>query len=109
MGKFSGPSRFIAVAEIPKQRTYIENLPERAYPVAWASFGNFVFVDEDKNGAVFFWDHEFPDEPTLLAENFGSFLELLQPFDIDTVELKPGQVEKVWIDPKFADFLKKYQ
>jgi hypothetical protein len=101
-----GVSRFIALNEILKQSAYIENLPRRAYPVATTSGGNFVFIDEDKNGAVFFWDHEVPDEITQLAPSFGAFLDLLEPFDINTVELKPGQVEKVWIDPEFLKKLR---
>jgi hypothetical protein len=47
---------------------------------------------------VFFWDHELPEKPVELAANFGAFVELLEPFDIQTIQLKPGQVKKVWID-----------
>jgi hypothetical protein len=103
----SGVNRFIPVSEILKERGRIENIPAKAYPVAWAEGGNYVFVDEGKNGAVFFWDHELPEEPTRLAASFGAFLDLLEPFDIQKIELKPGQVKKVWVDPEFLKRLKK--
>jgi hypothetical protein len=67
---------------------------------------NSIFVDEGKNGIVCFWDHE-TTEITTLAVTFGDFLELLQPFDISSVKLKPGQVKRVWVDPEFLERLKK--
>jgi len=100
-------NQFIPVAEIQKERAYLENIPAKAYPIAWAECGNYVFVDEGKNGAVFFWDHEIPEEITELAANFGAFLDLLEPFDIKTIELKPGQVKRVWVNPEFLKRLKK--
>jgi hypothetical protein len=103
----SGVNEFIPVTEILNERAHIENIPTRAYPVAWAEGGNFVCVDEDKNGAVYFWDHELPDEPTELAPNFGAFLELLEPFDIKTIQLKSGQVKRAWVDPEFLKRLKR--
>jgi hypothetical protein len=53
---------------------------------------------------VYFWDHEVLDDPVELAPNFDAFLDLLVPFDSSAIQLKPGQVNRVWIDP---DFLKK--
>jgi hypothetical protein len=99
-------SEFIPVSRILEARKHIENIPQQAYPVAWLEGGNFAFVDEGRNGAVFFWDHEVPHEPTELAANFGAFLDLLEPFDIKTIHLKPGQVKKVWVDPEFLKKLK---
>jgi hypothetical protein len=99
-----GVSEFIPVNQILDARARIENIPDGAYPVAWAEGGNFIFVNEDKAGAVFFWDHELPDNSAQVANTFGEFLDLLEPFDIKSVRLKPGQVKKVWVDP---DFLKK--
>jgi cell wall assembly regulator SMI1 len=101
-----GVNGFIPSEEVLKERSYIENLPPKALPIAWAEGGNYVFIDEGKNGAVFFWDHETA-EATALAVTFGDFLNLLEPFDISTVKLKPGQVKKVWIDPEFLKRLKK--
>ncbi len=99
---------FIRTDEILKQRAYIaEEIPPEAYPVAWAEGGNYVFVDEGKGGAVFFLDHEIPEPTIKLASNFQGFLDLLEPFDIKTVKLKPGQVKKGWIDPEFLKQLEK--
>src|SRR5437588_6280854 len=77
----SGVNRFIPLNEIQKERTRIEHLPRRAYPVAWAEGGNYVLIDEDRNSAVFFWDHEVPEVPAKLANSFDAFLDLLEPFD----------------------------
>jgi len=103
----SGIQRFIPVREIRQERSYIEDIPQRAYPVAWDGSGNYIFIDEDKSGAVFFWDHEIPNKPTRLASSFAGFLELLEPFDIRSVSLKPEQVKKVWVDPEFLERLRK--
>jgi hypothetical protein len=103
----SGVNCFIPVAEILTERDRIENIPDMAYPIAWAEGGNYVFIDEGKNGAVFFWDHEVPEEITELAPNFEAFLDHLEPFDIKAIHLKPGQVKKAWIDPEFLKRLKK--
>lgn len=102
----SGVNQFIPVNEIPKERTYIENIPDRAYPIAWAEGGNYIFINEDKSGAVFFWDHENPDQITKLGNDFEAFLSSLEPFDVKSVQLKPGQVKKVWVNP---DFIKKFK
>ncbi|MGA3170141.1 MAG: SMI1/KNR4 family protein [Chthoniobacteraceae bacterium] len=102
-----GVNEFIPLDQIPKERRYIENIPTKAYPVAWAEGGNYVFIDESKGGAVFFWDHEVPEEIVALAPNFAAFLEMLEPFDVKSVKLKPGQVKSVWVDPEFLKRLKK--
>ena len=101
-----GVNAFIPVEEILEERRHIENLPKHAYPVAWAEGGNYIVVDEGRSGAVYFWDHELPEGMVELAPGFNAFLERLEPFDISKVELKPGQVKKAWIDPKFLDRLK---
>lgn len=62
-----GLNGFIPLAEIMEDRGYIENIPKRAYPIAWSACGNYVFIDEDRNGAVFFWDHEDPENIVELA------------------------------------------
>ena len=102
----SGVNRFIPVTEIGDERTRIESIPAKGYPVAWAEGGNYVFIDEAKHGAVFFWDHEEPEDPVELAGSFDAFLNLLEPFDIKSIELKPGQVKRVWVDPEFLKKLK---
>jgi SMI1 / KNR4 family (SUKH-1) len=103
----AGVDRFIPISEIPKEMTNIENLPSKAFPIAWASCGNYVFLDQGAGGSVFFWDHELADDPAVkLADSFDAFLESLEPFDINSIELEPGQVEEVWIDPDFLKSLK---
>jgi hypothetical protein len=99
----SGVNGFIPIKEIAEEMQKIENLPTRSFPVAWAEGGNYVYINQALNGAVFFWDHELPDNLIRLSDSFFSFLESLDPFDIKTIKLKPGQVKKAWIDP---DFLK---
>ncbi|MFS0737086.1 SMI1/KNR4 family protein [Sphingomonas sp. 1P06PA] len=100
-----GVDQFIPVAEIIKERNRIETIPLAAFPVAWMEGGNYVFIDGRRGGRVRFWDHESPDDMIDVAPDFESFLNAIEPFDPDTVELKPGQVEKAWIDP---DFLKQF-
>jgi hypothetical protein len=104
----SGVNEFIPTSKILNERAYVRGIPTGAYPVAWAEGGNYVFVDEGQSGAVYYWDHELTDGPvTRLASDFDTFLNLLEPFDIRTIKLKPDQVEKVWIDPEFLKSLKK--
>jgi hypothetical protein len=100
-----GVNRFIPADEILKERSNIENIPPKAFPVALAEGGNYVFVDEANRGAVYFWDHE-TTEITELAPTFEGFLDILRPFDVATVKLKPGQIKKAWIDPDFLKRLK---
>ena len=96
-----GVNRFIPVSEISKERTRLDHLGQRAYPVAWAEGGNYVIIDEGRHGAVFFWDHEAPKTPAELAGGFAAFHDLLEPFDAGMVRLEPGQVKRVWVDPEF--------
>jgi hypothetical protein len=98
--------RFIPINEVLEEREDIEDIPAKAYPVAYDGCGNYILINEDRNGAVFFWDHEL-SESTELAASFGACLDLLEPFDTSTVQLKPGQVKKVWIDPEFLKRIKK--
>lgn len=110
VGKANGAAvnRFIPVSEILAERQYIDDVPTHAYPIAWASCGNYVLLDEGKGGKVYFWDHELPDENIIkLADNFDEFLSRLEPFDINSIELKPGQVIEVWADPEFLKKFKK--
>jgi hypothetical protein len=102
-----GVNRFIPISEICNERQWIENLPPKGYPVAWAEGGNYVFIDEGKGGEVYFWDHELPEEITKIGETFEVFLSTLEPFDVKSIKLKPGQVKRVWVDPEFLKSLKK--
>ena len=66
------------------------------------SCGNFFLYAPD--GSVSFWDHETDDEIVLAAsvEEFCGSLAEPTP-----VELQPGQVKRVWIDPNFLEEQKK--
>ncbi len=97
-----GVSQFIPLRETLAERRYIENAGVECLPVAWAEGGNYVYLDLKRDG-VFFWDHEEPSGDQKLAESFSEFLDMLAPFDVKDIELKPGDVKEVWIDP---DFLK---
>lgn len=101
-GNDSGVNRFIPLRDTISERRYIDHVSVEFLPAAWAEGGNYVCLDL-KRGGVFFWDHEEPSDDLKLAESFSQFLEMLAPFDVKNIELKPGQVRKAWIDP---DFLK---
>ena len=101
----SGVNEFIPMKQIVDERSNIENIGNEAYPFAWAEGGNYLLIDEARQGAVFFWDHEVPEESHKVADNFNAFLELLRPFDPSSVQLAPGQVRSAWINP---EFLKKF-
>ena len=99
--------RFIPLAEITRQRQYMENIPDRAYPVALAEGGNYVFLDESKAGAVFYWDHDEPTNIRQIATNFGEFLDLLEPVDLKKDDFADYKVKRVWVDPEFLKKLQK--
>jgi hypothetical protein len=104
----SGINEFIPVSVIPRELKLIGSLPRHAYPIARAEGGNFIIIDEASDGGVFFLDHEEYGSPlTKLAKNLEDFLNKLEPFDIQSVEIKPGQVKSVWIDPAFLAQLNK--
>lgn len=96
-------SGFVPVAEIPREIQRVDGFPPGWCPVAWDASGNYFCLGQ-RDGAVYFWDHEVPEPPKQLVGSFKEFLERLQPFDPRSVQLKPGQVKSAWINP---DFLKK--
>jgi len=100
----SGVNGFIPVAEILKERANLDELQTTAFPIAWAEGGNYVFLDA-QSGEVYFWDHEQPSKPVQIAPDFDAFLNLLEPFDPSSIQLKPGQVQSAWIDPEFLKSL----
>jgi len=58
--------------------------------------GNY-FLQE--NLRIHFWDHE-TRESTVLAQSINEFIAgCVAPSE---VELEPGQVKSVWVDPEFA-------
>ncbi len=100
----SGVNEFIPLEKILSESKHVGEVACRFIAVAWAEGGNYVCLDLDSGGEVFFWDHELPSDQLRLAKDWNGFLQMLQPFDVSKIELKPGQVKKVWVDP---DFLKK--
>ena len=62
------------------------------------SCGNLFLLASD--GSVRFWDHK-TDDATNMAAGTESFLDSLSA--PTPVVLKPGQVKRAWIDPKFLE------
>ncbi|QDU02114.1 SMI1 / KNR4 family protein [Gimesia chilikensis] len=96
----SGVNEFIPAQLILKERALIENLSPQAFPFAFAEGGNYVILDLNGRETVLFWDHETA-ELIHLSDSFEKFLSDLQPFSLDDVQLEPGDVGEVWIDPDF--------
>jgi hypothetical protein len=103
----SDVAEFIPVTKIAYERALIGNLPLASYPIAHDSSGNWIIVNEAERGAIFFHDHEIDGEPIKLADSFNEFVQLLKPFDQDSIELRHEQVKSVWVDPDFLASLKK--
>jgi hypothetical protein len=90
-------------------------LPHGVIGIGDAEGGNLVCLSlrAQDHGTVFFWDHELEAENDAaaalakLAPTFDAFFSLLQKFDPQSVQLSPGQVERVWIDPDFLKNLKR--
>jgi len=65
-------------------------------PFAEDSCGNLYTQVPD--GSICFWDHE-TDDHTVIAASWEEFaIGCVEPKE---VKLKPGQVKRVWVDPKF--------
>ena len=45
-------NRFIPARRISAERKYVFKAPAKCYPVCWTEGGNYVLVDEGRNGAV---------------------------------------------------------
>ena len=100
-----GVNEFIPVEDIVDERRYIDDIAPRAYPVASSEGGNYVILDQDQGGAIFFWDHEVEGAISKIADGFDAFLNMIEPFDPAAIKPAPGQVKSAWIDP---DFLKQF-
>jgi hypothetical protein len=92
-------SNFLPASEIIDRANSIEGLSSHLLPFAEDDVGNFVCIGRADH-RVYFWDHEV-DSDKVVAKNFGEFLEKLEPFDLSSVKLKPGQVKRVWVNPDF--------
>lgn len=102
----SGVNELIPVSKIDGERKYLDHVGKRVFPIAVAEGGNYVVIDLDQGQSVYFWDHEEPQNLIKLASGIYEFLDILMPFDLDSIELQKGQVESAWIDPDFLKNLK---
>jgi streptogramin lyase len=84
--------------QVPRAASKFETLDGRAFDLVAADpSGNCFTVTQD--GAVWFWDHETDD----LGKVSNSVAEFVAHCVVPSpVELKPGQVKSVWMDPAFA-------
>jgi hypothetical protein len=100
----AGVNVFFRTADVAKEKASLgDRLSADTWPIADAEGGNLVCLKlVDGVWSVVFWDHEREDE-THLADSFTAFLESLERFDPQSVELKPGQVKSAWIDPSLLE------
>jgi hypothetical protein len=107
----SGINEFLSIddLEVTKKRLGNRLLPS-AWAIAYAEGGNYLCLVIGEKKGVYFWDHELETEEELpaswdnmflVSENFADFLSSLKKFDINEIELKPGQVQDIWVDPDF--------
>jgi hypothetical protein len=92
--------RFIPASEIMRVRNSVEGFPKNMLPFAEASCGNLVYMNPAK-GTIYFWDHEIDSWDVKVADSFEEFLAMLERFDNSQINLKPGQVKRIWVDPNF--------
>ncbi len=107
----SGINEFLSIEELESiKKSLGERLLPNAWVIAYAEGGNYLCLVVGENEGVYFWDHELEakegqsaswDNMFLVTDNFADFLFSLRKFDINKVELKPGQVQKVWVNPDF--------
>ena len=96
-----GVNRFIPLSDTLNEMQFITRLSERVLPFAWAAGGNYLLLNVDTED-VSFWDHE-TSEMQHVASTFEIFISHLEPLK---VQLKPGQVKRVWVDPDLLKELK---
>jgi hypothetical protein len=75
--------------------------PPAMIPVADAEGGNLILLSLPV-GHVYFWDHELEevDPFRFIANSFTAFWNALEPFDISSIKLQPGQDLGGWVDPE---------
>ena len=95
-----GVDRFIPISKIIDEAKNIDHAYTSQIPIAWAEGGNYILLDLE-TGKISFWDHEIPEGQVELAPDINSFIDQIEPFDPNSVELKEGQVKSAWIDPEF--------
>lgn len=90
---------FLPASDIVERADLVEGLSSNLLPFGEDDSGNFVCIGADDH-RVYFWDHEV-DNDKVVAESFDEFLRRLEPFDLSSVKLEPGQVKRVWVNPGF--------
>lgn len=94
-----GVSDFVPASEIIGRARTIEGMSSNFFPIAEDSSGNFVCLGANDH-KIYFWDHEVETDK-VIAESFTEFLNRLEPFDLSSIQLKPSQVKRVWVNPGF--------
>lgn len=102
----SGINEFIPITKIKEKCKYLHHVDDSVIPIAFDECGNYVVVDLNEKSSVYFWDHEEPHIKYKLANSIYEFIDKLQPYDPDSIELEEGQIESAWIDPDFLKSLK---
>lgn len=94
-----GVNAFLPASEIIERANSVEGLSGNLLPFGEDDSGNFVCLGANDH-RVYFWDHEIENDK-VVAENFTDFIERLEPFNLSSVKLEPGQVKRVWTNPDF--------
>jgi hypothetical protein len=97
-GDWYGVSAFLTAKEI--RSDFADPRPRIRF--AEDGCGN-CFTVSKSDGRIWFWDHETGNS-ILMAPNLTAFLVALTK--MPEVELEPGQVKSVWIDPEFMKEMK---
>jgi len=102
-GDTLGVTEFLSANDVSEDKFALgQRLSANSWPIADAEGGNYVCLRLDgSRWKVTFWDHEVEREFPV-ADSFGEFLELLQPFQARDL-LRPGQVKSVWVDPSLLE------
>jgi hypothetical protein len=94
-----GVNAFLPASEIIGIANSVQGLSIDLLPFGEDDSGNFVCLGVEDH-RVYFWDHEVASDK-VVADSFCEFLRQLEPFDLSSVKLKPGQVKRVWVSPDF--------
>lgn len=94
-----GVHNFLLASEIPRRAGAVEGLSPKLLPFGEDDSGNFICIGIDDH-RIYFWDHEF-DGDQVVAENFNDFIERLEDFKLNTLDLQPGRVINSWVNQDF--------
>jgi len=102
----AGVSAFVPIEKVAHEASLMDmDVTAEFFPIAYAEGGNYLCMplSSSKKSGIYFCDHEIPglESLTKLAESLRDFLDQLRPINRNEIKLKPGQVKKAWIDPRF--------